>query len=320
MRLQFSACQLANKQRVNAVAKATMLNLAFGVSLGMSLVASGQAQANSVRHYSANLDNSMWFLDKNNPLECGLEHTIPRYGKVEFTSEAGKNLNLRMQLEMHQLPDDYSVAKIESVAPRWQPGEATYELGNMPFYKQFDGEIQKKMAWTLLSELEKGRYPTFYYQDWYNQKDTVAVALSAVNFRSAYDAFKGCINALLPFSFDDIAYTVLNHKDDSEKLTAPSQRKLEQISQYLAVDNELELVLVSAYTDALGAREPNQELSEQRANEIKSFFVERGIDEARIQTVGHGEDRPIAGNGNELDRAKNRRVVVRLSKPLDTSF
>lgn len=284
----------------------------FGIMFSLN---SPVADANSVRHYSANLDNSMWYLAQNSRLECGLEHTIPRYGKVEFHSEASKDLNLRMQLDMHQLPDGYGVAKIESVAPRWQPGQATYALGNMQFYKQFDGELQKQMAWRLLSELEKGRYPTFYYQDWYNQTDTVAVALSSVNFRSAYDAFRGCLNALLPFSFEDIAYTVINHQADSEKLTTASQRKLEQISQYLAVDNELELVLVNAYTDALGAREPNQQLSEQRADEIKRFFVQRGIAEDRIETVGHGEDRPIAGNANELDRAKNRRVVVRLSKP-----
>lgn len=300
-------------QQVSQRFKLTLMTSAL---LGIAVSALSPAvEANSVRHYSANLDNSMWHLAENSRLECGLEHTIPRYGKVEFHSEASKELNLRMQLDMHQLPDGYGVAKIESVAPRWQPGQATYALGDMQFYKQFDGELQKQMAWRLLSELEKGRYPTFYYQDWYNATDTVAVALSSVNFRSAYDAFRGCVNALLPFSFDDIAYTVINHQADSEKLTTASQRKLEQISQYLAVDSDLELVLVNAYTDALGAREPNQQLSEQRADEIKNFFVERGITEDRIETVGHGEDRPIAGNANELDRAKNRRVVVRLSKP-----
>lgn len=270
--------------------------------------------ANSVRHYSANLDNSIWYIEQDSPLACGLEHRIPRYGKVEFNSKASKNLNLRMQMEMHQLPDNYGVAKIDSVAPRWQPGASTYELGEMSLYKQFDGELQKNMAWTVLAELEKGRFPTFYYQDWYQGKDTVAVALSAVNFRTAYDAFKDCVNGLLPFSFDDIAYTVLNHKDNSEKLTYASRQKLEQISQYLAADGELDLVLVDAYTDSLGARGPNQELSEKRAEEIKQFFVERGIDEQRIETVGHGEDRPVAGNSSELSRAKNRRVVVQLSK------
>lgn len=297
--------------------KPLLMVLLWSTTILLSGLFSSVSTANSVRYYRADLDNSMWYLAQNTRLQCDLEHTIPRYGKVEFSSEAGKQLNLRMQLDMHKLPDAYGVAKIESVAPNWQPGSATYQLGNMPLYKQFDGELQKQMAWTLLAELEKGRYPTFYYQDWYSNRDAVAVALSSVNFRDAYDAFKGCVNALLPFSFKDISYTVLNHQGETADLTPAARGKLEKISQYLAVDNDLSLVLVDAYTDSLGAREPNQALTEERAETIKQFFVERGIDETRIETVGHGEDRPVAANTNDVDRAKNRRVVVRLSKPAD---
>ena len=161
----------------------------------------------------------------------------------------------------------------------------------------------------------KKGYPTFFYDDWYNNRDQVAVSLSSVNFRSKYDDFLSCVNALLPFSFEDIAYTVLNHEDGSEKLTISSQRKLKQISDYLKVDNDLELVLVDVYTDSLGARGPNQELTEERAKEIQAFFVERGIAADRIKTVGHGEDRPIKSNENEINRQLNRRVIVQLAKP-----
>ncbi len=81
------------------------------------------------------------------------------------------------------------------------------------------------------------------------------------------------------------------------------------------MDNELELVLVDAYTDSLGARGPNQELTEQRAKEIQQFFVERGMDAERIKTVAHGEDRPVKSNDNEINRQINRRVIVQLTKP-----
>ena len=77
----------------------------------------------------------------------------------------------------------------------------------------------------------------------------------------------------------------------------------------------LELVLVDAYTDSLGARGPNQELTEQRAKEIQQFFVERGIDAERIKTVANGEDRPVKSNDNEINRQINRRVIVQLTKP-----
>ena len=302
--------------RVNNTTKLSTLLLLSGMCVGTSPF----AEANAVRYYSANLDNSLWYMANNTQLNCELEHVIPRFGKVQFHSEASKQLNLTMKLDMHQLPDEYGVASIESVPPRWQPGANSYAIGSMELYKQFNGELEKKAAWTLLTELEKGRYPTFLYQDWYNQRDQVAVAISSVNFRSAYDAFKGCINALLPFSFEDIAYTVLNHEADSDELTVSSQRKLKQISDYLKVDTNLDLVLIDSYTDALGAREPNQTLTEERANTIKAFFVERGINAERIETVAHGEDRPIEHNDNEIGRQKNRRVIVQLSKPSGVEF
>jgi outer membrane protein OmpA-like peptidoglycan-associated protein len=279
------------------------------------LLVTGPVQANSVRHYSATLDDSAWQISEQNRLTCEMAHDIPRYGTVRFQSEASKQLNLRMTMDMRQLPDSYGVAAIESVPPRWQPGASSYRIGDMKLYKQFDGELRKQLAWTLLSELEKGRYPTFFYEDWYNHRDKVAVSLSAVNFRGTYDDFLDCVSALLPFSFDDIAYTVLNHEADTEKLTLSSQRKLKQISDYLKVDNDLELVLVDAYTDSLGARGPNRELTKRRAEEIQQFFVDRGIQAERIKTVAHGEDRPIQSSDNELNRQINRRVIVQLSKP-----
>lgn len=279
------------------------------------LLLTNQAEANAVRHYSADLDSSSWQLSKDTRLACALEHEIPRYGKVRFQSEASKELNLRMKMDMKKLPDSYDVSTIESVPPRWQPGEGSYAIGSMQLYKQFNGEVQKQLAWTLLSELEKGRYPTFFYDDWYSRRDQIAVSLSSVNFRGKYDDFLSCVNALLPFSFEDIAYTVLNHEDGSKKLTVASQRKLKQIGDYLKADNELDLVLIDAYTDSLGARGPNQELTEQRAKEVQAFFVERGIAAERIRTVGHGEERPIKSNDNDFNRQLNRRVVVQLAKP-----
>ncbi|RUO64986.1 OmpA family protein [Pseudidiomarina planktonica] len=270
----------------------------------------------AVRHYAADLSNSNWEVTEQSALQCELEHQVPRYGRVKFVSEASKQLNLRMRLEFLQLPDSYDIASVKSIAPNWWPGSSTYELGEMKLYKQFNSELPKQAAWTVLTELEKGRHPTFFYQDWYNERDQVAVGLSAANFRRNYDDFLNCVSGLLKFSFEDIAYTVLNYDDDNGELTREAQQKLMQIGQYLSHDTDLELVLIDAYTDAYGAREPNQRLTEERAEMIKSFFTERGINGERIVTVGHGERRHIAGNDDELARAQNRRVVIQLSKPL----
>ncbi len=57
-------------------------------------------------------------------------------------------------------------------------------------------------------------------------------------------------------------------------------------------------------------REYNIMLSEKRAEGIKTFFVENGIDEHSIRTVGWGYERPVVPSGNTEQQAPNRRVEV----------
>ncbi|WP_438863524.1 flagellar protein MotY [Neptunicella sp.] len=268
-----------------------------------------------VRHYNASVETSDWQLDSPNRLQCTLKHPISGYGNALFTSMAGKQLNMEFELDMMSLPDTYSIAGVYSVPPRWMPGAMQRPIAQMTVRKQYDGDLPKKAAWTMLSELEKGYWPTIYYQDWYNDYDKVAVGLNASNFMPVYKQFVQCVSNLLPFSFDDIAYTVLNYKFGSTDLTKQSKHKLEMISQYLHEDTNMELVLLDAYTDSYGQPGVNNRISVKRAETIKTFFTDNGVDATRIEITGHGERRHIASNETELSRAKNRRVVIRMDRP-----
>ena len=73
---------------------------------------------------------------------------------------------------------------------------------------------------------------------------------------------------------------------------------------------------MDAYTDSYGGRSVNQKVSDKRAESVKDFFVASGIPQDRIVTVGHGERRHVASNDDMDERARNRRVVIRISKPL----
>lgn len=73
----------------------------------------------------------------------------------------------------------------------------------------------------MLDELE-GRMPTFQYRDWYRQNRAVRVSLSSVNFRVKYQAFIDCLSGLLPYSFNDIAFSVLTYDKNSDQLSIPS--------------------------------------------------------------------------------------------------
>ncbi len=71
---------------------------------------------------------------------------------------------------------------------------------------------------------------------------------------------------------------------------------------------------VEGHTDSAGGAKLNQRLSDSRANAVKTFLTENGIDQFRLSAVGYGEDRPIATNKTRAGRAKNRRVEINLVK------
>ncbi|HEY5284692.1 MAG TPA: OmpA family protein, partial [Polyangia bacterium] len=56
-------------------------------------------------------------------------------------------------------------------------------------------------------------------------------------------------------------------------------------------------------------------LSQNRANSVKLYFVSRGIASTRLLAVGYGKDRPIADNSTSSGRATNRRTEFRLINP-----
>jgi outer membrane protein OmpA-like peptidoglycan-associated protein len=268
-----------------------------------------------IRQYSADIHTSQWQLSDDSRLQCTLSHQIPRYGEARFSAKASRKLNMEFELDMMLLPDNYSLAEVRSVAPKWQPGYGSRTLANMKIHKQFNPSLPKKVAWTMLSELEQGMNPTFYYNDWYSEQDKISVGLSNARFKKAYKEFVGCVGNLLDYSFDDIAYTVLNYQSSSDKFTKASAKRIEMIRKYLSLDPNLELVLIDAYSDSYGGRWSNLKLSERRAAKIRDYFVKNGIDVKRIEAKGYGEKRHIASNNTTLGRAKNRRVVIQMQKP-----
>jgi OOP family OmpA-OmpF porin len=69
-------------------------------------------------------------------------------------------------------------------------------------------------------------------------------------------------------------------------------------------------VEIQGHTCDTGSAEYNQSLSERRANEVRNYFIAKGISSARLTVIGYGLTRPIADNITKEGRAKNRRVQL----------
>lgn len=272
------------------------------------------AERQNVRQYVATIEQANWSVKTATALQCELSHTIPNFGEVSFVSHSGKELNLLFALKMTRMPDDYGLAKVLSVPPAWRAGEQAKAITDFTLLKQFDGDLAKKEAWTLLTELEQGFSPTFYFADWHSPFDQIAAAVNPVQFAGPYQKFNQCMAGLLRYTFDDIAMTVLNYQSNSDELTRESEARLKQIAEYLQHDKSIVSVRIDTYTDSYGGRWINEELSRKRAATLKAFFVEAGIEESKIDTEGFGEKRHVAPNDTPRGRGVNRRAVIQLAR------
>jgi outer membrane protein OmpA-like peptidoglycan-associated protein len=68
--------------------------------------------------------------------------------------------------------------------------------------------------------------------------------------------------------------------------------------------------LIVGYTDSVGSQDYNLGLSQRRADSVKFYLVQQGIDSSRLSASGQGMSSPVADNSSATGRQQNRRVEV----------
>lgn len=103
-----------------------------------------------------------------------------------------------------------------------------------------------------------------------------------------------------------------NTAEASINLNAEQRQKVADISRYL---DKIEgaTVNVVGHTDNTGVASTNMRLGLNRANFAKTYLMQNGISEAKINTASKGQTSPIESNATKEGRAKNRRTVVTLN-------
>ena len=103
--------------------------------------------------------------------------------------------------------------------------------------------------------------------------------------------------------------TTLNVLFDFDKSTI-KKNSFNDIDELVAVMKQYPdlNVTVEGHTDSVGSDAYNKKLSQRRANAIKGYMVNKGIDAKRLTAIGYGEEKPIADNATKEGQAQNRRV------------
>jgi outer membrane protein OmpA-like peptidoglycan-associated protein len=102
----------------------------------------------------------------------------------------------------------------------------------------------------------------------------------------------------------------VHFESSSAALTPDSYPVLDEVIRSLLAYPEVN-VEIRGYTDSQGPASFNLDLSGRRADSVKQYLVNAGIDPARVVTKGFGEADPIADNNSPQGRAQNRRIEFR---------
>ncbi len=100
---------------------------------------------------------------------------------------------------------------------------------------------------------------------------------------------------------------------DSADLKPEALPKLDALVEHLKGMARIDEIRIEGHTDSTGSAAYNKRLSLRRANAVKNYLVEHGIDPSLISTIGWGEEKPVASNATKEGRAKNRRVEIYVS-------
>jgi OmpA-OmpF porin, OOP family len=92
-------------------------------------------------------------------------------------------------------------------------------------------------------------------------------------------------------------------------LQPASDATLQPVANLMAADKTLKLE-VQGHTDNVGSDAYNETLSEARAKAVVTWLTQHGVAADRLTAKGYGKTNPVADNGSDEGRAKNRRVEI----------
>jgi outer membrane protein OmpA-like peptidoglycan-associated protein len=95
-------------------------------------------------------------------------------------------------------------------------------------------------------------------------------------------------------------------------LRPPARERLAKFSGIVVAHPGLKLQ-VEGFTDTVGGDTYNQTLSENRANSVRAYLINQGIDPTALTAVGYGKSNPVADNDTAAGRQQNRRVEIVIS-------
>ena len=262
------------------------------------------------RQYLASMDESSWVLTDDSPIICRMEHRIPRFGRVVFTQEAGRSLQLEL-LSSHRFKKGINV-ELRSETTSWNERRTRAVLAR---FETSGGKnifrIPAGVAEKTYYELRRGYQPGFLFYD----DSPLIASLSTVRFGEVEKSFMRCTGQLYHRNFDDVRLSSIHFEPDHEFATVgEEERAFERMLDYLQIDDDISEIVVTGHADNTGLACYNEGLSERRAWYVYDLLITLGIEAGMLRVEYAGEHEPAKRGSNNKSLAANRRVTVELRR------
>lgn len=240
---------------------------------------------------------------------------ITSYDESQFNSQVIYDGKALKTFEGHRIVMDYGLDEGKVRASTLQIlrnyGNAFKKVGALAFQGECKGDAcgdwngwtivsgkltyKGKPTWVMVEPHDDGNWYKVYAVEIEEMKQEVE-AVSAGEMQTALES-AGRIALYVQFETDKAA------------LLPDAAPTIEQIVKLLEGNPDL-VLSIEGHTDNTGDKALAQKLSENRAKAVQAAIVKAGVDKARLKTKGWGQAKPIADNGSDEGRAKNRRVEL----------
>ena len=260
--------------------------------------------------FQTRLENIEWKVE-GDKFECRLIQPITDFGSGAFVRRAGEQAVFRLNAYNSMMGE--GAATLLAAAAPWQPGRGDINLGAVRINR---GHVlfnsSQAQAGSLVRGLLEGRSPLVRH---YSSSGGLSeVRLLPVKFRQAYGDYEACTAKLLPKNFEQVRQTQIGFPGGGIELDAQARINLQVMVDYMKADPTVNHVTLDGHSDNTGTRLTNRDLSRRRALAVMDYFKENGLQESQITLRFHGEQYPLVRNSSAANRAKNRRVSVRLDR------
>ncbi len=281
---------------------------------GWSISSSAQT-----RHFGASMDSADWHV-QGGLLICRLVQGIPSFGEAAFERKAGHAPRFRLENWQHPLRRAQK-GLLLSYPPPWRTGEKPQRLAKVSVLPgKYPVTLKTNLSERLLGVLSSGRFPVFVYPMDNGSKNNIMISLSAVKFSEAYAQYLGCLQHLLPYSYEQMANNTIYFANNSSELSKTARFNLSKVKAFLQAGGEYHKFMVDAYTDNVGSRDYNIYLARKRALAVRQYLIDKvNIPADKIEMRAYGKADPKVKNDSEKAKAQNRRVLVRLVPAVDAS-